>query len=101
LSVWYLELCGRGSYPAVPSGEASPYGWCGAAHKIPHELQIAHPAGAIMALIILSSSDRPADRDAVRAVGATRYFKKPTKLQAFLQLGALVKEALEETPPPA
>jgi CheY-like chemotaxis protein len=60
-----------------------------------------HPACVTTPVIILSSSDRPSDRDAVRALGATRYFRKPTRFDAFMELGAIVKDAIEETERPA
>lgn len=56
-----------------------------------------HPDCATAPVIILSSSDRPADRETARALGVTRYFKKPTTFDAFMKLGAIVKEAVEET----
>jgi CheY-like chemotaxis protein len=69
-------------------------------HEILREFR-RHPECTTTPVIILSSSDRPSDREKVRALGVTRYFKKPTKLEAFLQLGAIVKEAIEETANPA
>jgi CheY-like chemotaxis protein len=68
-------------------------------HEILREFR-RHPECTTTPVIILSSSDRPSDREKVRELGVTRYFKKPTKLEAFLQLGAIVKEAIEETANP-
>jgi chemotaxis family two-component system response regulator Rcp1 len=68
-------------------------------HEVLREFR-KHPACATTPVIILSSSDRPADRETVRALGVTRYFKKPTRLDDFLKLGAIVKEAVEETSRP-
>lgn len=49
-------------------------------------------------VLILSSSDAHRDRaDAVR-LGATRYIRKPTRLDEFLRLGAVFKETLEHDP---
>jgi chemotaxis family two-component system response regulator Rcp1 len=59
-----------------------------------------HPDCTTTPVIILSSSDRTSDREKVSALGVTRYFKKPTKLEAFMQLGAIVKDAIEETARP-
>jgi CheY-like chemotaxis protein len=69
-------------------------------HEVLREFR-RHPACAATPVIILSSSDRPADRETVRALGVTRYFKKPTKFDDFMKLGAIVKEAIEETERPA
>ena len=46
-------------------------------------------------VIIFTSSDSPRDREKVRPYGIARYFTKPTSLDAFLQLGAIVKEVVE------
>lgn len=47
-------------------------------------------------VVILSSSDAPADRaDAVR-LGAARYFRKPSSLAEFLKIGDLVMELISE-----
>jgi chemotaxis family two-component system response regulator Rcp1 len=45
-------------------------------------------------VIILTSSDSPADRDLVLALGANVYFRKPTDLQTFMELGQVVKRLL-------
>jgi chemotaxis family two-component system response regulator Rcp1 len=49
-------------------------------------------------VVILSSSDAERDRaDAVR-FGATRYIRKPSRLEEFLSLGAIFKAALATVP---
>lgn len=45
-------------------------------------------------VIILTSSDSPADREQVLALGANVYFRKPTDLQTFMELGQVVKQLL-------
>ncbi len=45
-------------------------------------------------VIIFTSSDSPADRERVAALGATRYFRKPSDLDEFMVLGAIVQELL-------
>lgn len=65
-------------------------------HEVLREFR-RHPACVTTPVIILPSSDRLADRETVRALGVTRYFKKPTTFNAFMELGALVKDAIEET----
>jgi CheY-like chemotaxis protein len=55
-----------------------------------------HAAGAATPVIIMSSSDTPGDREKASALGVTSYFRKPTTFSAFLQLGAIIKEAVTE-----
>ncbi|HWF09128.1 MAG TPA: response regulator [Bryobacteraceae bacterium] len=45
-------------------------------------------------IIIVTSSDSPMDRDAAAELGATAYFQKPGDLAGFMQLGKVVREAL-------
>ncbi len=45
-------------------------------------------------IIIVTSSDSPLDRDAVARLGATGYFQKPGDLAGFMQLGQVVRDAL-------
>jgi CheY-like chemotaxis protein len=45
-------------------------------------------------IIIVTSSDSPVDRDATAQLGATGYFQKPGDLAGFMQLGKIVREAL-------
>jgi CheY-like chemotaxis protein len=46
-------------------------------------------------IIIVTSSDSPLDRDAAAKLGATAYFQKPGDLSGFMQLGQVVRDALE------
>jgi CheY-like chemotaxis protein len=46
-------------------------------------------------IIIVTSSDSPLDREAVAQLGATGYFQKPGDLAGFMQLGQVVRDALE------
>ena len=49
-------------------------------------------------VVVMSSSDSPKDRaDAARH--SARYFRKPAGLEAFMELGAVVKQVLAEQPP--
>jgi CheY-like chemotaxis protein len=43
---------------------------------------------------ILTSSDSPRDRHAVDDLRVTRYIRKPSELEAFLQIGSEIKEML-------
>jgi CheY-like chemotaxis protein len=45
-------------------------------------------------VVVLTSSDSPRDRTIANDLGATRYVRKPSNLEQFLQLGALFKELL-------
>jgi CheY-like chemotaxis protein len=54
-----------------------------------------HPACAHTPVIVVSSSDAQRDRAQMAQLGVTRYFKKPLDLDAFLQLGAVVREVVE------
>jgi CheY-like chemotaxis protein len=54
-----------------------------------------HPECMETPVIVLSSSDTPRDKAEVTALGVTHYFKKPTRFDAFLKLGALVKDTVE------
>ena len=47
---------------------------------------------------ILTSSDSPRDRHAVDELGITRYIRKPSDLQAFLDIGNTIKEILRDIP---
>lgn len=59
----------------------------------------AHPECGRVPVIVTTSSDSPADRSEIARLGATAYFRKPARLDEFMQLGALVKRVLEESPP--
>jgi chemotaxis family two-component system response regulator Rcp1 len=45
-------------------------------------------------VVVLTSSDSPRDRQVAIQLGATRYIKKPSSLEQFLELGAVFKELL-------
>jgi CheY-like chemotaxis protein len=45
-------------------------------------------------VIVLTSSDSPADREEALRLGATSYIRKPTGLDEFLQIGAAIKQLL-------
>jgi CheY-like chemotaxis protein len=48
-------------------------------------------------VVILSSSDSPVDRAAALGLGANAYFRKPTQLDDFLQLGVVVRDVVAPT----
>jgi CheY-like chemotaxis protein len=52
-------------------------------------------------VLVISSSDAPADRARVMALGASDYFRKPSTLAQYMELGPKVQEMLEgERPAP-
>jgi two-component system, chemotaxis family, response regulator Rcp1 len=55
---------------------------------------------ASVPVIIFTSSDSPADRLSATQLGAARYIKKPSLLDEFLAIGAVVREVLAAPPLP-
>jgi len=49
------------------------------------------PRCASIPVIVISSSDSPADRQRALAMGATEYFRKPSTLAEFMKLGQMVR----------
>ena len=47
-------------------------------------------------VIVLTSSDSPKDRESALAMGANAYFRKPTDLVSFMQLGEVVEGILQD-----
>jgi CheY-like chemotaxis protein len=45
-------------------------------------------------VVVISSSDAPQDYERMNVLRISRYFKKPNDLDAFMKLGAVVKELL-------
>jgi chemotaxis family two-component system response regulator Rcp1 len=48
-------------------------------------------------VVVLTSSDSPRDRILAEQLGATRYLRKPSSLDEFLNLGAVFKDLLGQT----
>jgi CheY-like chemotaxis protein len=55
-----------------------------------------HPECFEAPVIVVSSSDAPRDRASMAELGIARYFRKPSDFDAFLRLGAVVREVMEE-----
>ncbi len=55
-----------------------------------------HPECGLTPVIVVTSSDAQKDRARVAELGISRYFKKPSDFDAFLQLGAVVREVVGE-----
>jgi two-component system, chemotaxis family, response regulator Rcp1 len=47
-------------------------------------------------VIVLTSSDSPKDRQMALELGANLYFRKPTDLASFMDLGRIIEETLQE-----
>jgi CheY-like chemotaxis protein len=47
-------------------------------------------------VVILTSSDSPADRMQAMELGATQYIRKPTGLDDFLAIGAVIKDIVRK-----
>jgi len=43
-------------------------------------------------VVVVTSSDSPRDKAEMSRLGATRYFRKPSRLDEFMRLGPLVRE---------
>jgi CheY-like chemotaxis protein len=67
-------------------------------HEVLREFR-RHAQCAATPVIVVSSSDSPRDREQVSALGVERYFKKPTSFDAFMELGAMVKELAGQSIP--
>lgn len=52
------------------------------------------PRCADTKVLIVSSSNAPSDRELVMALGATDYFRKPSSLDQFMDLGRVVRDLL-------
>ena len=55
-----------------------------------------HPECQHTPVVVVTSSDAEKDRAKVAAYGATRYFRKPSDFEAFLELGAIIHEVITE-----
>lgn len=58
-----------------------------------------HPQCVDTPVIIITSSDTPRDREQMGALGIAHYFRKPSDLDAFMSLGAVVGDLLRQKPP--
>lgn len=47
-------------------------------------------------VVVISSSDAPKDRARMKELGVAHYFRKPSDLEAYLELGSVVKGLLEK-----
>jgi CheY-like chemotaxis protein len=49
---------------------------------------------ANLTVVILTSSDSPVDTKAALELGANRYVRKPSNLESFMEIGAIIKSLL-------
>jgi CheY-like chemotaxis protein len=49
------------------------------------------PGGEQIPVVIMTSSESRADHEQALALGATEYFRKPSSLSEFMQLGSVVR----------
>lgn len=56
----------------------------------------SHPLCRQTPVVVVPSSDAPRDREEAALLGAARYFRKPSDLDEFMQLGAVVRDAIAE-----
>ena len=54
-----------------------------------------HPECAHTPVIVVTSSDAERDRNIVAEFHATRYFRKPSDFDAFMELGQLIREVVD------
>ncbi len=52
------------------------------------------PGGTSIPVIVITSSNSPADREDVFKLGASSYFRKPSDLNEFMKIGAVVRQTL-------
>jgi CheY-like chemotaxis protein len=52
-------------------------------------------------VVVMTSSDAPGDRDLAQKHAALFYFRKSSRLDEFIQLGAIVRDILTGRKPPA
>ena len=48
-------------------------------------------------VVIVTSSDSPRDKAEASRLGATQYFRKPSRLDEFMRLGPLVRKLVEDS----
>jgi DNA-binding response OmpR family regulator len=53
---------------------------------------------SLVPVVILSSSDAAVDRAETTRLGASRYIRKPSRLDEFMSLGAIFKAMLGDAP---
>ena len=57
-----------------------------------------HPGCSRVPVIVVTSSDAPQDRARGAALGISHYFRKPSDFDSFMQLGAVIRDAVARRP---
>ena len=70
----------------LPSGDG---------HELVEQFR-SHPQCKNVPVIVVTSSDAPQDRLRAKRVGANAYFRKPSSLAEFMQLGTLVANSIRD-----
>jgi CheY-like chemotaxis protein len=55
-----------------------------------------HPECTHTPVIVVTSSDSPKERAQMAELGVSYYFRKPSDFTAYMRLGALIKEVIED-----
>lgn len=84
---------GRASFPDLLLLDLNLPGYGG--EKILEQLRKS-ANGRKTAVVVLTSSDSPRDRERATSFGINHFFRKPPDLDEFLQLGQIVKSILLE-----
>jgi two-component system, chemotaxis family, response regulator Rcp1 len=63
--------------------------------QVLERMRSSRPCAGI-AVVVISSSDSPRDRQKAAALGAAEYFRKPAKLDEFMALGKVVRRLAEK-----
>jgi CheY-like chemotaxis protein len=50
-------------------------------------------------VIVVTSSDSPLDRERATKLRASAYFRKPSNLDGFMEIGTLIRQVLDQQPP--
>jgi CheY-like chemotaxis protein len=54
-----------------------------------------HPLCSRTPVVVITSSDAERDRKRMNSLGIARYFRKPSELDEFMELGSVVRELTE------
>ncbi|HYI97088.1 MAG TPA: response regulator [Bryobacteraceae bacterium] len=66
----------------------------GDGHEILNNFR-GNPKCSATPVIIITSSDAPKDRQRAERLGASAYFRKPSDLAEFMQLGAIIRSVVD------
>ncbi len=64
-------------------------------HWVLRQIRSSHRCAAVP-VVVVSSSEAPADLEQNKSLGATAYFKKPNDVDELMKLGALVNSLIQK-----